>query len=418
MTNETKKTLSIMMVLTQLGSNVLTFILSLSILKTTQRALDFSSIIIISSIVSVMTSVTIGKLVDKYPKKRMMAVAQFLSSLALVVFLGHYHWAGTLQLWAVISLTVLLNLSDSIFSVSLLASATHLVDKSEELDGFNGLVQTINGLSSLVAPLIAGALFNFFSLTQFVLFEIALEMLSIFFISRLNYHKVAVTTDTEESEAEQIDLSIKSTWDYIKQEKGLVLFSIGMFGMNLIMGAITIGFPFIMNTYFEGDSFVIGLISFTFSFGMIAASILYPSLNYQGKFYKPTLVGWLVFALGLLLVAMNLMFFASHFYLLAGLLVLATLVMSLAVSASRIPLLSHFQAQVPAQQQGRIFSILDTLIEAAVPLSALLYGLLFDRISGHTIFFVSGLLLFLYVLVLFAYSQSSYGLAKLESSEG
>lgn len=418
MTNETKKTLSIMMVLTQLGSNVLTFILSLSILKTTQRALDFSSIIIISSIVSVMTSVTIGKLVDKYPKKRMMAVAQFLSSLALVVFLGHYHWAGTLQLWAVISLTVLLNLSDSIFSVSLLASATHLVDKSEELDGFNGLVQTINGLSSLAAPLIAGALFNFFSLTQFVLLEIALEMLSIFFISRLNYHKVAVTTDTEEAEPEQIDLSIKSTWDYIKQEKGLVLFSIGMFGMNLIMGAITIGFPFIMNTYFEGDSFVIGLISFTFSFGMIAASILYPSLNYQGKFYKPTLVGWLVFALGLLLVAMNLMFFASHFYLLAGLLVLATLVMSLAVSASRIPLLSHFQAQVPEQQQGRIFSILDTLIEAAVPLSALLYGLLFDRVSGHTIFFVSGLLLFLYVLVLFAYSQSSYELVKLESSEG
>lgn len=69
MTKQNNRNLSLLLILTQLGSGVLAFILSFSILQQNKSALDFSMTVVVSTIFSIITSVISGKFIDKYNKK-------------------------------------------------------------------------------------------------------------------------------------------------------------------------------------------------------------------------------------------------------------------------------------------------------------------------------------------------------------
>lgn len=88
-----KKNLIGLLILSQLGSGVLSFILSWYVLEVTNSALSFSSVVIPTSIVGLVVAYPIGKVVDKYSKNRLMVLAQLMSILSLVIFgLFRYTW--------------------------------------------------------------------------------------------------------------------------------------------------------------------------------------------------------------------------------------------------------------------------------------------------------------------------------------
>lgn len=63
------------------------------------------------------------------------------------------------------------------------------------------------------------------------------------------------------------------------------------------------------------------------------------------------------------------------------------------------PLIAYFQTEVPADYQGRVFSIQATITSLLIPIGTVIYGVLFDLISGTWIFLGSGITLALISLV-------------------
>ncbi|BCP57734.1 hypothetical protein SUT007_11920 [Streptococcus parasuis] len=52
------------------------------------------------------------------------------------------------------------------------------------------------------------------------------------------------------------------------------------------------------------------------------------------------------------------------------------------------------------QQQGRIFSILDVVVQISIPLGTVVYGILFDYFSFVSTFLISGVLIIIFVIMI------------------
>lgn len=124
-----KKNLIGLLILSQLGSGVLSFILSWYVLEVTNSALSFSSVVIPTSIVGLVVAYPIGKVVDKYSKNRLMVLAQLMSILSLVIFgLFRYTYGDAYLSVSIITLNVCLSICDEFISTSLLAAAQQIVN--------------------------------------------------------------------------------------------------------------------------------------------------------------------------------------------------------------------------------------------------------------------------------------------------
>ena len=78
-----KIALIILIVLTQFGSSILGYLLSLNVLMTSSSAIEFSKVILAGSLTSLIASPLIGIMVDKYNKKLLLFIAQVISIIVL-----------------------------------------------------------------------------------------------------------------------------------------------------------------------------------------------------------------------------------------------------------------------------------------------------------------------------------------------
>lgn len=399
-----KKNLIGLLILSQLGSGVLSFILSWYVLEVTNSALSFSSVVIPTSIVGLVVAYPIGKVVDKYSKNRLMVLAQLMSILSLVIFgLFRYTHGDAYLSVSIITLNVCLSVCDEFISTSLLAAAQQIVNSEDELGSYNSLSQTIRSICSMTAPLLGAALYHLFSLTTFVIIEIVIEAICVFYI--YNIKLVNEVEVQEETETVKSDLSIGDMVNYLLSRKIIVHLSICMLFLNLLMGSLNVGYPFIVSENFKDKPYIFGFISFVIPLGMLSASILYQILRLKSRLVKQAVYSWSGFAAVIVLIGVSTYYLDLKSYLFAFIMILSSFIVGFLASFSQIPTMTFMQKVVPAKLQGRIFSLLDSFVKAAVPVSYLLYGVLFDKFNLSLIFMLSGILVLLYMLFMIIYSN-------------
>lgn len=387
--------------LTQFGSSVLTFFLSLTVLMQSKSPLAFSQVVLIGSVISLLGAPVIGVLVDRYSKKGLLMVAQVVSILALSLCFFVSLEQEVPNFLVIIIIVVLLNLMDGLVSTALLASAIYLVDSEEQLDQFNGLLQTIDSSSSLLGPVVAGALYPLMPLNMAIGLEIVLEVLgliSLFFLS-FRAHPLSITDDGDlvQDHQEESVSSLSVALIYLFQQKLLFILLLGMLVMNFLLSALTIGFPTIVTTYFSANSLAVGILEASIPLGMIVAGLIFMYRSINPDKVSLVLHSWLVNGACLLAVALGIWLLKGSLVTLTIFLVIVNIVMGLALTAGRIPILSFFQKQIDPTKQGRIFAILDVLVQVSMPLGLLIFGFLFEYFSVLTVFFLSGLLIFGFV---------------------
>ena len=397
-----KKNLTGLLILSQLGSGVLAFILSWYVLQVTNSALSFSQVVVPTSIVGLIAAYPIGKIIDKYAKNRLMLLGQLASILSLAVFaLFHYIHGEAYLTISIVVLTVCLAICDELVSSVLFAAAKQIVNSEEELGTYNSLSQTIRGICSMVAPLLGGALYKLLSVQAFVLIEIVIESICVIYIYRI---KLVNEVQTKDTEAEQEpDLSIKDMFKYLTNNKILLHLNNCMFLLNLFLGVFNVRLPFILSTNFNDKPFIFGMVNFIFPVGMLTASILYQTLQPGGNLLKQTIYTWTVPCFIITLLGVSTYILNLKSYLFAFILLLLVFIAGFGMSFGQIPQLTYWQKKIPEHIQGRFFAMSDSIVKAAIPVSYLLYGVLFDHFNLSAIFIVSGLLGLAYMLFMFIY---------------
>lgn len=389
----------------QLGSSILGFMLMLSILFKTDSSLKFSYVVILSSVCSIIFSPFSGVIIDKYNKKIVMILSQVISILSLLLYLIYYLNIKEISVISISILIIFLNLSDSIFSTGILSSAVYIVNNEEELSKYNGLQQTIDSLCSLLGPIIAGILFSIASIDTFIIFEIAMEIIAILFFLNINFRKNAIIEQDNEVENNKNSYSILNSVKYMLKKSKLSSLILGMFLMNFLLSALTIGLPVIMNEYFEKNTTALGIIQSSIPLGMIISGIVFVYIKINPNNLKITIISWLFCSILLIFIGLDLLLFRNNIFIFSVFLIIVNLFLGISLTAGKIPILTYSQKTINPHYQGRVFSILDVLIQVSIPLGILIYGFLFEFFNAINIFITTGI--FVLILTTLTYRKIS-----------
>jgi MFS transporter, DHA3 family, multidrug efflux protein len=327
---------------------------------------------VVSGIFLIMTALTgiwFGSLVDHYPKKTMMQLSAIASALLYLAAFAVYQAAPAgeftdpagVPLWTLIVLLMFGVIAGNIRTIALPTLVTVLIEEHSR-DRANGLVGTTSGVTFLVTSVISGVLVGLRGM--FWVLVLALVVLAVA-VAHLAWVKVptgaAADAAAEPANGGKRSVDLRGTIRVVGQVPGLtalVLFS----AFNNFLGGV---FMALMDAY--GLSLVSvqtwGLLWGVLSTGFIIGGLL---IARTGLGRNPV---WSLLAVNLVLWTVTLLFpLRSSIVLLAVGLYIYMLVMPYAEAAEQTIL----QKVVPYERQGRVFGFAQSVEQAASPLTAFL----------------------------------------------
>ncbi|MBU7475500.1 MFS transporter [Lactiplantibacillus pentosus] len=373
------------------GSSVFSFATSLYILQRTGSALGMGFTLIISPIVTLLMTPYIGYVVDSFNHKKILVFSQLGTIVALIIFgfllikFAKYYFVE------LIVLLVFLKIADSFLQNTLQSSVTQLVPK-ENFQQLNSMVQSSNSLATVVSPLVGAVLFSIIPFGYFAFFEVISEIVTLYLILLVKFG-----TQQSRGVSGRIGESFISGLQFMRKNSMILVVSLFIAGLNFFMAAMNVGLPYLQIHVLKLSTQQYGLTESSVAIGMVLGGIIFQLFKRQ--FSVPNAFSFMIM-FAVILSSLGVPIFynigssaTTIFYCFANL-VLGCLVIFI-----NTPLIAYFQTEVPADYQGRVFSIQATIASLLIPIGTVIYGVLFDLISGTWIFLGSGITLALISLV-------------------
>ena len=148
-----------------LGSALLRFALSLYVLDITGRADIYAALYAFSNIPLLISPVG-GAVADRFNRRNLMVLFDFTSGIIISLYYVSLRLGGT-SIFLTGAVLILLSVISSMYGPAVTASIPLLV-KEEHLEGANGLVNGVQALSNVAAPLIGGMFYGIFGVKALV----------------------------------------------------------------------------------------------------------------------------------------------------------------------------------------------------------------------------------------------------------
>ncbi|MGN7386462.1 MFS transporter [Sporosarcina sp. SAFN-015] len=391
-------TFTISKLISSFGAQVYAFAISFYILQLTGSATSFATNLICSILPRTLMAPFAGYVADRYSRKTIVITAQIATTLAIGGLLTVSLTLG-ISLLAIYATTAVLAITSTFSGVTFSSSITGLVDEAR-IQKAMSLNQMSISFAAIGSPAIAGVLYGTVPMPVFLIIYMTASMIAVLLESTMNFKLFAKRKEVVEGAPKESMLqSMKAGFSYLKLQPVLMaIIWISLF-INFLFGAFMVGHSFILIEKLKMAPEHFGLIDGALAVGMLLMS-LYLSMRKEVKF--PLLVGkrgiiGMAFlmsgvALPLIISLPYSLMFAYYATLLFG--------FGLTQIIVNTPLMVMMQKTIDDDYKGRVFSILETMAMALMPLGMVLYGFLYDVLPAPWILIVSSLLLIGVVLVL------------------
>ncbi|WP_225046531.1 MFS transporter [Lacticaseibacillus kribbianus] len=424
------------------GSGMLSFAIGLYILRRTGSALGMGISLITGPLVSLCLTPVLGYIVDTMNHRAIMVLAQLGTSLGLITFAVAFHVAPAAYYQELIALIILLQITDSFLSTTLTASLVQLFAKSE-LQAVNSLNQSLQSLAGFLAPIVGALVYTLVSIGSFALIEVGFELIALGGILALRFSPKAETAataaivdaeatapasatagpdaaivDTTTAAAATVDAANPATegattaapaadaatpaksslWHnfaegfrfLVSQPLFLIMMATGA-AINFFFAALNVGLPYLLVQTLRLSNTQYGWTDSAFAVGMFLGGLLLSQIKLR---WHPIYVSYVfLIALAGLLVAVGLPTLTgwsngvnTAFYIALNIL------QGVALVFINTPINTFMMQLIPENMQGRVFSLQSAVSTMLMPLGTLLYGVMFDHLSGLWIFTVTGIL--------------------------
>ncbi len=365
------------------GSRVVQFALVWWLTRETGSATVLATATLVALIPEILLGPLAGAYVDRWDRRRVMVLADgfiALVSLGLAILF----WRGALQIWHVYLAMVLRAVAGSFHWPALQASTSLMVPKSQ-LARVAGLNQTLNGVLNIIGPPVGALLMELLPLYGVMLVDVGTALLA---ISPLLFIAIPQPPRAE-APADQAERSIwqdlKDGLAYIRGWPGLV----ALIGMAMIFKiALTPAFslmPLLVSEHFKGGAAQLSLLEAVAGIGIVVGGLALTSWGgFKRKIYT-ILLGTVMLALGLVVMGLTP---AAWFWLAVGM----GLVMGLAIPLVDGPIMAILQATVAPEMQGRVFTLMGSLIWITSPFGLAVAGPVSDWLGIQVWFILAGLL--------------------------
>ncbi|TQR14065.1 MFS transporter [Psychrobacillus soli] len=392
-------TFTISKMISSFGAQVYAFAISFYILQLTGSASNFALNLICSILPRTLIAPFAGYAADRYSRKMIVIVAQIATTLAITGLLIVSLNADNLSLVAIYTTTVILSITSTFSSVTFSSSITGLVDEGR-IQKAMSLNQMSISFAAIGSPALGGLLYGAVSMPVFLIMYLVASAIAVILESTMDFKLYAKRKEMVEGEEKEPMLqSMKEGLRYLNNEpilKAIVWISLFI---NFLFGAYMVGYSFILIEKLKMASEHFGLTEGAFAVGMLLMSIYFSARNevkYPLLLSKRSIIvmGILMGAVATpLLISMSYSVTFSYYAILM-------FCLGSAVIITNTPMQVMMQKMIEDDYKGRVFSIIETMAMALMPLGTVIYGFLYDLLPAEGILIVSSLLLIVVVLIL------------------
>ncbi len=351
------------------GSQLVQFALVWWLTKTTGSATVLATATMVAILPQVLIGPFSGTLVDRFSRRAVMIVAD--GSIALAsAWLAYMYFVGAVQVWHIYLIMAVRAVGGGFHWPAMLAS-TSLMVPERHLTRIAGLNQTMQGVTNIVAPPLGAIFLAILPMHGILGIDVATAAIAIFPLSFIPIPRPARAA----TEARPSYLSeVKEGFSYMWKWKGL-LWIIG--GAMLINFAVDPAFsllPLLVRKHFAGEALQLSWLESAFGIGIVLGGV---GLSVWGGFKRrifTSLFGIAGMGAGILI--LGLLPGSGLWYALGSL-----LVVGLMNPLANGPLIAILQSAVAPEIQGRILSLLGSLVTAMSPLSLALAGPIADLLG-------------------------------------
>ena len=341
------------------------------VLETTGSATQAGVVAAAGLIPTVLAALLGGGLVDRLSRKRLSVVADILSGLSVAMIPLLYQTVG-LAFWQLLGLVFAGALLDAPGNTARTALFPDLVHRSGmPLERANAIYQTIQRLSQLLGPPLAGLLIALVGSSNVLWFD------AVSFAISAGLVVIAIPADSVTTRADRGGSYVAELADglhFLLRDRLLRLLAWTISLTNLLdagMAAVIVP-VFVRRTYGEDASTELGLVFGAFGAGAVAGSVAFAAFGHRLPRRATYLIAFIVVALSLWIYPVSPPL---------ALLLFGRIIAGAAAGPLNPILMTIFQERVPGPLRGRVFGSLSAGVLAGSPLGVLAAGISIERIG-------------------------------------
>jgi MFS family permease len=329
-----------------------------------------------------------GVIGDRMNRKTIMVVTDLVSAGVILLLAMLAYW-DMLSISIMLGAQVIIILMNGMFEPATRGMLPQLVDK-EEATKSNSMVSAGRSASIMVGPVIGAALYGTYGIVMVFLANGISFLLS--GISEIMIRYKYVKRETGQG-VSGILRDLLDGVEFILSNRTIsVLCLFYLVNYMMVQPIFSVILPLLFKTILKFSDLQYGYMQMIIIFGALLGSVLVGVLF--GKDGKVKVRGPLVWGTGLLLAAMlvylamilpysiSLLSYNTHLYfvLLSGVLCL----LSVSSTFIIVPIQAYVQKETPNQYMSRVFSLISLLSRGGIPLGALIYGIVLERLALHS----------------------------------
>lgn len=349
----------------QLGSSITTFALTLWLYEKTGSSLSTAALSICSYAPYVLMSIFAGALTDRFDKKKTMLVCDVLAVFCTITVFGLYH-TDCLQIWHLYALNAISGLMNTVQQPASEVAMTLIVPE-KHYQKTSGLRNLFRSLISILNPLIATTLYSLVGLDGVIVADVGSFLVA--FIALQFF----ITIPESQSERKENVLTLAREGIFFLKENPMILTLIlFMSGINLVSSAYEAALPGLVLPSAKGGQAALGVVTSCSGVAMIIGSLIVSVLP---KPKDRVRVVYLTMLISMGTENFILAFSREPFIWCIGQIIGWILVPVMSTNLEVI-----LRSSIPVELQGRVYACRNTLQFFTIPIGLFLGGFMVDNV--------------------------------------
>lgn len=319
-----------------------------------------------------------GAVVDRSNRKSIMIVADGCIALATLA-LAILFWLDVVEIWHILAMLLVRSIGGAFHWPSFMASTSLMVPK-EQLSRVNGLNQAIFGIANIGGPAVGAVLLVLLPMQGILAIDIMTALLAITTLLLVAIPNPAIDRNAVRR---SVMRDVGDGLRFVRRWPGAMMLIAVAAVLNFLFTPTDALLPILTLNHFGGGAEEFAALQVSIGLGMIIGGV---ALGVWGGFKRRMLtICFALAATGLATMAIGLA--PSGWYLMALAAIFAT---GAFVSIVNGALAAVMQAVIPAEMQGRVFSLISSSALAMTPLGLAIGGPTADWLGPQIWYVIAG----------------------------
>ena len=347
-----------------LGSSIAQFVIIWWITLETGSALYLSIAAFLGLVPMIILTPFAGVLVDRWSRKALIGIADFLQALVTVVLIFLF-WLSSVSIWQVLVLLTLRGIFQAFHSPAVSAIVPLMVPKAK-LSRINGLNYLFTGAVTLIGPVAAALLLTFWKIHQILWIDAITFMVAV-----IPLLLITIPSVRKKQDKSSFKKDLGEGLAFIKNGRGFLPLLILATVLNFLLTPLSTLLPYYVKFDHFGEAPDLAIVMAFFQGGILAGGLLMSVMKGFKKKMVAIMSSIYIIFLGYALVALTP---TGVFWFMA----IGGLVMAFCVPIANVSIQTIIQTVVPMKMQGRVNSVTMALASAATPVGMILSGVIVE----------------------------------------